>query len=292
MELVLIGVLLALWLLASLAVAYRLTRRPQRSFPEPIPSATWSKLECHRLKTRDHHEIGAWFVRCEEDGPSVLLLHGIGGSRAACLSRAEMLADQGCAVLMVSLRAHGDSTGRYNDMGYSARHDVVAAVEFLEQCRPGTPIVVHGLSMGAAAAVFAAGELAHRVRAYILESPYQTLKVAVRNRIGNLLPRGLGWIAYVGLLAVSPLVLPHLGKISPVRAVAGIPDDVPVLILAGCEDPVARPDEARAIYDQVRSHGRLILFENAGHMNFPETCLEDYRRAVLEFIDQVKRQPV
>jgi len=32
---------------------------------------------------------------------------------------------------MISLRAHGDSTGDFNDVGYSARHDVVVAVEFL-----------------------------------------------------------------------------------------------------------------------------------------------------------------
>jgi alpha-beta hydrolase superfamily lysophospholipase len=145
--------------------------------------------------------------------------------------------------------------------------------------------------MGAAAAVLAAEELAHRVQGYILESPYQNLKVAVRNRIKNVLPRVLDWIAYLGLRAVSPLVLPHLAKISPIRAVAAIPSDVPVLILAGAEDPVARPEEARAIYDRVRSHGKLIVFERCGHMNFPETCLEAYQRSVLGFVDEIKREP-
>jgi alpha-beta hydrolase superfamily lysophospholipase len=79
---------------------------------------------------------------------------------------------------MISLRAHGDSTGDFNDMGYSARHDVVAAVEFLERRRPGNPIVIHGLSMGAGAAVFASGELGHRIKGYVLESPYRDLKIA------------------------------------------------------------------------------------------------------------------
>ena len=37
-------------------------------------------------------------------------------------------------------------------------------------------MIVDGNSMGAAAAVFAGRELAHRVRGYILESPYQDLK--------------------------------------------------------------------------------------------------------------------
>jgi alpha-beta hydrolase superfamily lysophospholipase len=281
------GVLLTLWLLASLAVAYGLTKRLRPPFSEPVPAAAWGQFECHRLKTRDGEEIGAWFVRCRDSGPSVLLLHGIGASRSACLGRAEMLVKRGCAVLMITLRAHGDSSGEYNDMGYSARHDVVAAVDFLERRRPGRPIVVHGLSMGGAAALFAAGELAHRVRGYILESPYRDLKLAVRNRVENALPHGLDWIAYAGLRAVSPLVLPDLEKISPVSAIGAIPSDVPVLILAGGEDPVARPAEARALHDRIRSHGSLILFEHAGHMNFTETCPKRYWRSVLGFLREL-----
>ena len=287
-----LGVLLTLWLLASLAVAHRLTRRSQPPFPEPVPAADWGKFEPHRLKTIDGQEIGAWLVVGSGDAPSVLLIHGIGASRSACLSRAKMLAAQGCSVLMISLRAHGDSTGDFNDMGYSARHDIVAAVEFLERRRPGKPIIVHGLSMGGAAAVFASGELAHRVQGYILESPYRNLKVAVRHRTENALPPLLDRIAYLGLMVVSPLVLPDLEKTSPVEAISGIPPDVPVLILAGGEDPVARPDEAQAILDRVRSHGRLVLFEHAGHMNFPETYPDLYQRSVLGFLRESRNRSI
>ena len=94
---------------------------------------------------------------------------------------------------------------------------------------------------------------AHRVQGYILESPYRNLKVAVRHRTENALPPLLDRIAYLGLLVVSPLILPDLEQTSPVDAIRGIPPEVPVLILAGGEDPVARPDEAQAILDRVRS---------------------------------------
>jgi uncharacterized protein len=262
----------------------------QPPFPEPVPAVDWAKFESHRLLTVDGREIGAWLAVGAVDAPSVLLIHGIGASRSACLSRARMFADQRWSVLMISLRAHGDSTGEFNDMGYSARHDVVSAVEFLERRRPGNPIVVHGLSMGAGAAVFASGELAHRIKGYILESPYRDLKVAARNRISNALPPMLDRIAYLGLLVVSPLILPDLEKIAPLKEISGIPADVPVLILAGGEDPVARPDEAQAIFDRVRSHGRLVLFEHAGHLNFPETYPDLYQRWLFGFLREIKKQ--
>jgi pimeloyl-ACP methyl ester carboxylesterase len=285
--LLLTSVLLALWVAASFAVAYRLTRRVRPPFDEPVPNVAWGKVEPHRLGTRDGQQLGAWFVRGEEEAPSVLLLHGNGGCRIACLGRAELLAAEGCAVLLVSLRAHGDSTGEFNDIGYSARQDVITAVEFLERRRPDRPIVVLGASLGAAAAVFASSELGHRVAGYILESPYKDLKTAVRNRTENALPPVLDEIAYRGLLLVSSLILPDLNKISPLAAIGGIPGDVPVLILTGGDDRHARPEEARALHDRVNAHGRLIVFEHAGHMNFPETAPERYRQAVLGFVQSV-----
>ena len=44
-----------------------------------------------------------------------------------------------------------------------------------------------------------------------------------------------------------------------------------------------------AILDRVRSHGRLVLFEHAGHMNFPETYPDLYQRSVLGFLRDIKK---
>ena len=282
------SLVLAMWLVASWGVAYHLTHRRSPPFAEPTPAVAWGTFESHRFPTRDGHEIGAWYAQGREDSPSVLLLHGHKGSRGDCLGRAALLAEHGCSVLLISLRAHGDSTGDFDDIGYGARRDVVAAVEFLEGRRPGKPIVILGSSMGAAAATFAAEELAHRVHGYIVESPYRDLKRAVRNRTENELPPVLDWIAYRGLLTVAPLFLPHLGRISPQEAIGRVPDDVPILILAGEDDLSARREEAEALFDRVRSHGELLIFARAGHLRMMEADRIRYRRSVLRFIDAIR----
>jgi alpha-beta hydrolase superfamily lysophospholipase len=176
------------WLVLSIAIAYRLTHRPRPRFEEHRPSVAWGTFEDHRIRTRDGEELGAWFMAGRDDRPSVLLLHGNKGSRESSLNRAQIFAAEGCSVLLISLRAHGDSTGNYHDIGFSARRDVWAAVEFLEAHRPGQPVVVMGTSMGAAVATFAASELGNRVQGYILESPYQDLKTAAWNRTDVYLP--------------------------------------------------------------------------------------------------------
>jgi uncharacterized protein len=278
----------AIWLLVSSAVVYKLTRRRGRRAAEPVPQVTWGDIDSRRLQTSDGEELGAWFVEGSDAAPSVLLLHGNNGNRRHTLGRAGLLVSHGYSVLMLSLRAHGDSTGEYHDIGWSARQDVCAAVEFLAQRRPGRPVIVGGISMGSAAAVFAAKELSGQVQGYILESPYQDLKVAVWNRVDNALPPVLSHVAYAGMRTVGPLFIPHIEQISPLEAISEIPEDVPVLILAGDADRLARLHEAEAILARVASHGKLVLFHGAGHVDLFHSNRGLYERTVLGFCRAIR----
>jgi fermentation-respiration switch protein FrsA (DUF1100 family) len=117
-----------------------------------------------------------------------------------------------------------------------------------------------------------------------LGAPYQDLKIAVWNRVENALPPGLSHLAYGGLRLVSPIFVPHLDEICPARAIGAIPADVPVLILAGAADRLARPEEARTLYEQVASHGKLVFIPGAGHGDLLGSAPELYTQTVLEFI--------
>ncbi len=94
-----------------------------------------------------------WLVRGDPLKECVLLLHGNGESRQQMLPVMQFLADAHFTVLAISLRAHGDSTGEINDIGWSARHDVIAAVAFLQRECPHQSIFIVGRSLGAAAAI-------------------------------------------------------------------------------------------------------------------------------------------
>jgi len=139
-----------------------------------------------------------------------------------------------------------------------------------------------GVSLGSAAAIFASQELGRLVHGYILESPYQDLKTAVWNRTQTYLPPVLAQVAYAGLRAVGLFFLPNLEEIAPLRAIDGIPSDVPVLIMAGLADRLARPDEAKALFDRVASHGELAFFPGADHNNLFPSTPDRYRRMVLD----------
>ena len=272
------------WLAASYAVAVRLTRRARPVAPEPLPAVAWGTAEAVTLSASDGQTLGAWFFPGRPDRPVVVLLHGNGANRTACLPQTELLATAGYPVLAVTLRAHGDSTGDANDFGLSARHDVTAAVGWLEAHHPGVPVVVWGRSLGSAAALFAAPDLGSRVRGYVLECPYRDLRAAVRNRLRSRLPPGLDVVAYAGLRTAAPLVLPDFDRISPFEAAAGMPPEPRVLVLAGAADRRAPPDEARAIADRLGPRAELVIVEGGDHLLLETPDPERYRATVLGFL--------
>lgn len=279
------GVLVvAVWLLASYAAAYKLTRRSGPSQAEPAPALAWGHAIPFRLSTADGQELGAWFIDGRPDRPIVLLLHGNGGRRSACLAEAELAASTGSAVLLISFRAHGDSTGEVNDFGYSGRRDVIAAVEWLRERHPGRPVVVWGQSLGAAAALFAAAELGDRVSGYILECPYQDIRTATRNRTRLHLPPVVEYVAYTGFSVVAPAVLPNADEDSPLRAAARLPSSARVLVLTGSDDRRARPSEAAAIVNAVGERAELVVIEGGDHLRLAGSSPEKYRNAITGFL--------
>jgi fermentation-respiration switch protein FrsA (DUF1100 family) len=249
-----------------------------------LPPLEWAQFQSFRLPTPDGEELGAWYHEGQPDAPVVLLLHGYSASRSACLPQAEVVARAGYGVLLLTLRAHGDSTGSFNDIGYSARRDVIAAVGWLERRQAGRPIVVWGRSLGSAAAIFAAGDLGTRVAGYLLECPYRDLGTATWNRVRRVLPIGLDALAWSGLRLMAPLVVGDVSRIAPVEAVAGVPESVPILILAGGADRRATPAEAEAIFDRVQSHARLVVFEGADHVQLDTKNPGRFRAVVLDFV--------
>ncbi|MHB0958925.1 MAG: alpha/beta hydrolase family protein [Pirellulaceae bacterium] len=178
--------------------------------------------------------------------------------------------------------------GKGNDIGWSARHDVMAAVAFLQRECPQQSVFIVGRSLGAAAAIFAAQELGSKVAGYFLEQPYKDLQSAVWNRLQNHLPPVLDWAAYLGLRLWSPVFLPiDPNRISPIEQIAKILEDVPVMIVTGSADQHAHLSDVKELFSQVEWHAQLIVFDGAAHEPLDWYDPQLYESTLLRFL---KRQ--
>ncbi len=280
--------LVVMWLASAFAVTWKLTGRAAPMATEAQAPNSLGQVESLRLSTSDGETLGAWFVRGSPMKPAIVLMHGNRGSRHAVVNVAQWLRKLDFPILMPTLRAHGDSTGEKNDLGYSACHDAIAAVAELERRCAGQPVVLFGQSLGAAAALFAAEPLGDRVAGLILECPYENLYTAARNRTRAYLPAPLDFVAYAGLRVAAPIVLPDVDRINLVDAAGRVPAKMPVLVLAGGKDDRARPEEARRIVDRLGSRARLEVMADAKHLNLCECDRSNYLRCVVDFLLQIE----
>ena len=283
---------LIFWLGASALVAWKFTRRDRPPFPEPPPQVAWANVEGHRLETSDGQQLGAWLVRGDRQKGCVLLLHGNGSLRGEMLPVMQWLAEAHFTALAISLRAHGDSSGQTNDIGWSARHDVAAAVAFLERECPGQPVYIVGRSLGAAAAIFAADDLKEHVAGYFLEQPYKDLKSATWNRLQHYLPPVLDWIAYGGLRLWAPVFLSvDPEQVSPCDHLQDIPNTVPVVFITGSADRHAHLADVKCMCRQIESHAQLVVFSGAAHEALDRYDPKLYRATLFRFLNQKRRRP-
>ncbi len=282
---------LALFVASGWIAVGALRSRAKPSYDEPPPQSWSGRVESLRLRASDGEELGAWFVEAREpSAPTVILLHGKGGGRSARVQAAEVFLERGCAALLVTLRAHGDSSGASEDFGWSARRDVLVAVDWAAQRRPGAQLVLAGASLGAAASVFAAAELGARVEAYWLECLYTDLDSAALRRCELHLPMGLGRVAHLALRVGAALRWPQWREISPLVHMGQLAVPAGVWLLAGGGDELATLDDARALLAASPKSTRLIVIEGAPHDRLVAYDRAAYARAVDEFLHAVRNR--
>jgi len=120
--------------------------------------------------------LRGWVAVGEENRPAVVVVHGLGDSIESYLPVAEVFRKRGHTVLLLDLRGHGASEGRYTTLGGREREDVRSAIRHLEGRKlAGKGIVFFGFSMGAVAVLRAAAGR-DEVRAVVVESPFDTYR--------------------------------------------------------------------------------------------------------------------
>lgn len=114
------------------------------------------------LKTVDSLNIAAYEVYEEDPKAVVIFISGIHNpSVTAFFGHAKMLKENGYASILYEMRAHGESDGDVICLGFKEYLDTRAVVDYIKSNEKyaNVPIVVYGLSMGAATAVNSIGEI-------------------------------------------------------------------------------------------------------------------------------------
>lgn len=206
---------------------------------------------------------------------TVILVHGSQSNKTGMSYIAARLLPQGFSVLILDLRAHGESGGEYSTFGYKEALDVEAAVRWVRTHASGDRIALLGYSSGAVASLLAASRTPG-LAAVIADSAYlDTMDVLRRENHYLAHPPPKAVVPWKHRLRLWLFTAPGFSWLSreAFRLRTGVPfdppegsvrdavrriDRIPVLYLAAEKDPVVPRAVTEELYRATASPGKQL----------------------------------
>ena len=238
------------------------------------------------LTTSDGLNLAAWYVPNASGRGTVIYCHGHTNHRGQMLEQAAFLHENGYSGLLFDFRRHGDSEGDLTTFGYYEWRDAQAALRHVvdERGEKG-PVILWGVSMGAATALLTATE-EPEFDAVIAESSYYAASETLRSDLSRIF--GLPKIPF-GFLTGTITELRVGIKIDSLdlgRAVAGL-GETAVLLVGGSADRRMPLSNNERLFERIPGAGKEIyVAEGATHGDIWEMDREAYAEKVLAFLEK------
>lgn len=260
---------------ALLLVGHLLTRAPDAQRHSPAE---------HRLELRDAEgrRIAATALPGRPGAGAVLILHQRHAGRQAMQGRASALQQQGVAVLSIDLPGHGDSDGERRGYGRLEVPAVRAAWDWMQREWPAERKAVIGISLGAAAWVFA--DASPKPAAVVLEMLYSRLDEAIDNRLRLRLGDAGPWLRPLLSWQLPLWVGGGLDEHKPIETLRAL--GAPLLLVAGSADLHVTAEQSRRLFAAAGEPKSLWMLDGAPHTDFQAYDPVGYREQVIGFLLQ------
>ncbi len=188
----------------------------------------------------------------------------------------------GYNILTIDNRAHGQSEGKYNTVGFEEHKDLLNWAKYLREYHHTQQIVFHGICIGSAGSLYA---LIHEdcpdyIRGIVADGMYPNFRESFRNHMIELkkpmfgLPFIEGWMK---------ILTGHSMKYGPIDVIHRL--DRPILMLHGTEDLYSLPEDAKKLYEKCGStQKQIVWFEGGSHSLLRYADAEKYDDAIKDFL--------
>lgn len=245
--------------------------------------------ECQKIsvRTEDGYMLVAVEFPAEEDNHKwVLILHGYTGWKEEMYPFAYWYHEQGYHVIVPDLRCQGESEGDFIGMGWTDHYDCMLWLDYILSQDADAGIVLHGQSMGAAAALMISGdeELAVNINAVISDCAYTDAYSMFGEKIKD-------WfhLPAFPLVDTACLVLRMRGgyNLKDASAIDAVRNSsIPTLFIHGDMDDMISVQMSKDLYEAAGCPKELLIVEGAGHAQAHEKDPEAYYGAILEFLEK------
>ena len=267
--------------------------------PVPDPSLTLlsnnlREIPMEQVEIRSHDRFvlrGRWYP-AENPQRTVILAHGWHSHWYVDFSASTpFFHENGCNLLFIDQRCHGDSGGDLIGYGVCERHDILAWLDWIEVNHKGLPVYLCGLSMGAATVLMTAAlPIAGRVAGIIADSAYDKPNAVIKRA----LKQNIGALASPTLTAVN-LNCKRRGKFTyadatPIKAMKKN-KTIPCLFIHGDGDTFVPCQMGMENYTACKAPKELLVVPEAEHGMSFVVAPDAYKKKVLDFFDTYDPPP-
>lgn len=200
---------------------------------------------------------------------------------------AEPYRELGYNILVIDSRAHGNSEGKYSGIGYLEQSDILKWMQMLHDYYHTSEIVLHGVCIGAACAVYTASNehCPDYLKAIVVDGLYYSFyKVFIQRFKTNRKPKIpvlyeiLYWIKkYIGI---------DIRKQGPIHYIDKV--KVPVLFIHSKEDISSLPKYVPLLFDKCSAPKKLVWMEKGAHSHLRIVNCERYDESIIDFMNNLK----
>jgi uncharacterized protein len=223
----------------------------------------------------------------EQEG-TIILLHGIGGCKESFYSLASKYSEMGFNTVLIDLRGHGASGGKYCTFGYYEKNDVAGIARKIKQIFPDKPVGIYGCSLGGAIALKTMEE-EKSIDFGIIACTFDDVKNVVREYTARYVGFKCNWIADFALWRAESVAGFEADDIRPYESAKNI--SKPMLIIHGDSDvniPIAlgkRNFEALA-----SPHKEFYEVKGGNHGNLEKAGGVIYKKRIADFLEYCTKE--
>lgn len=226
------------------------------------------------------------YYHVADGAPLEIQCHGYKGNAIRDFCGSWRIArDAGHNVLLIDQRCHGKSQGHTITFGILERQDVLGWIRYAGDRFGTVPILLSGVSMGAATVLMAAGmELPDNVKAVIADCPYDAPSNIIKKVLGQ--DMGMPVKLVYPLIRLGGMIYGkfNLNAASPLEAVTQA--KVPILLIHGDDDRFVPYEMSCRLHAAAPERIEFHTIPGAGHALNYAAAPETYSRIVSAFAEK------
>lgn len=239
----------------------------------------------------DGVELAGHYYERDRNAPVIIFFHGLwGNGYTNGVPIYRITKNRGWNLLLVSLRAHDESSGNITTLGVKERYDCQEWARWVvSRVGKDIPIFLMGLSFGGAIALMSSDlSLPDSVSGIIDDCGFTTPLDMIRINSKEKLKLDLFAIIFTHFVDIGAKLWGGFDLREANATLSVFKTDIPLLIIHGENDKLAPVSMAYEIYNSCTSSNKqLYIVPGSEHANSYKTNPEEYERVISEFIERI-----